>query len=88
MQLPEGDRYSMDKERMLNDHFGALRWTHRRRGVHEPDDHRREQRLRASHGRSPATWSRRYGMTDELGPVVYADNEGEVFLGRSITKTR
>ena len=29
----------------------------------------------------------RYGMTDELGPVVYADNEGEVFLGRSITKT-
>jgi cell division protease FtsH len=29
----------------------------------------------------------RYGMTDELGPVVYAENEGEVFLGRSITKT-
>ncbi|MFN4267041.1 MAG: ATP-dependent zinc metalloprotease FtsH [Aquabacterium sp.] len=29
----------------------------------------------------------RYGMSDELGPVVYADNEGEVFLGRSITKT-
>jgi cell division protease FtsH len=29
----------------------------------------------------------RYGMTDELGPMVYAENEGEVFLGRSITKT-
>jgi len=29
----------------------------------------------------------RYGMTDALGPMVYADNEGEVFLGRSITKT-
>jgi cell division protease FtsH len=29
----------------------------------------------------------RYGMTDELGPMVYADNEGEVFLGRSVTKT-
>lgn len=29
----------------------------------------------------------RYGMTSELGPMVYADNEGEVFLGRSITKT-
>ena len=28
----------------------------------------------------------RYGMTDELGPMVYAENEGEVFLGRSITK--
>ena len=25
-------------------------------------------------------------MTDELGPMVYAENEGEVFLGRSVTK--
>ena len=29
----------------------------------------------------------RYGMSDILGPMVYAENEGEVFLGRSITKT-
>jgi cell division protease FtsH len=29
----------------------------------------------------------RYGMSDELGPMVYAENEGEVFLGRSVTKT-
>lgn len=29
----------------------------------------------------------RYGMSDTLGPMVYAENEGEVFLGRSITKT-
>ena len=29
----------------------------------------------------------RYGMTESLGPMVYAENEGEVFLGRSITKT-
>jgi cell division protease FtsH len=27
----------------------------------------------------------RYGMSDELGPVVYAENDGEVFLGRSVT---
>ena len=26
-------------------------------------------------------------MSDSLGPMVYAENEGEVFLGRSITKT-
>ena len=26
-------------------------------------------------------------MTDELGPMVYAESEGEVFLGRSVTKT-
>ena len=29
----------------------------------------------------------RFGMTDALGPMVYAENEGEVFLGRSVTKT-
>ena len=29
----------------------------------------------------------RYGMSDKLGPMVYAENEGEVFLGRSVTKT-
>jgi len=27
----------------------------------------------------------RYGMSDLLGPMVYGENEGEVFLGRSIT---
>ncbi len=27
----------------------------------------------------------RYGMSDMLGPMVYGENEGEVFLGRSIT---
>ena len=27
----------------------------------------------------------RYGMSDKLGPMVYGENEGEVFLGRSVT---
>jgi cell division protease FtsH len=27
----------------------------------------------------------RFGMSDSLGPMVYAENDGEVFLGRSIT---
>jgi len=27
----------------------------------------------------------RFGMSDSLGPMVYGENEGEVFLGRSIT---
>ena len=30
----------------------------------------------------------KYGMSDELGPISYGDNEDEVFLGRSITKTQ
>ena len=27
----------------------------------------------------------RYGMSDALGPMVYGENDGEVFLGRSVT---
>ena len=27
----------------------------------------------------------RWGMSETLGPMVYGENEGEVFLGRSIT---
>ena len=27
-----------------------------------------------------------WGMSDHLGPMVYGENEGEVFLGRSVTK--
>ena len=26
-----------------------------------------------------------WGMSDELGPMVYGENDGEIFLGRSIT---
>ena len=29
----------------------------------------------------------RYGMSDLMGPMVYAENEGEIFLGRSVTRT-
>ena len=28
----------------------------------------------------------KYGMTKELGPIAYGENEEEVFLGRSVTK--
>ena len=30
----------------------------------------------------------KYGMSEELGPIAYSDNEEEVFLGRSITKNQ
>jgi len=29
----------------------------------------------------------RYGMSEVMGPMVYAENEGEIFLGRAITRT-
>lgn len=32
-----------------------------------------------------AAWSPSGGMSDVLGPMTYSENEGEVFLGRSVT---
>ncbi|MFU1913712.1 ATP-dependent zinc metalloprotease FtsH [Bordetella avium] len=86
MQLPESDRYSMDKERLLNTIavlFGG-------RIAEEVFMHQMTTGASNDFERATAIARdivTRYGMTDELGPVVYAENEGEVFLGRSVTKT-
>ena len=29
-----------------------------------------------------------WGMSDKLGPVLYAENSGEVFLGKSVTQNK
>ena len=87
MQLPEGDRYSLDKERMLSTIsvlFGgriAEEVFMNQMTTGASNDFERATQI----ARDMVT---RYGMTDELGPMVYAENEGEVFLGRSVTKTR
>ncbi|MBU0542647.1 MAG: ATP-dependent zinc metalloprotease FtsH, partial [Gammaproteobacteria bacterium] len=86
MQLPEGDRYSMDKERMLCTIavlFG---------GRIAEEIFMNQMTTGASNDFERATaiardMVTRYGMTEALGPMVYAENEGEVFLGRSVTKT-
>jgi len=86
MQLPESDRYSMDKERLLNTIavlFGG-------RIAEEIFMHQMTTGASNDFERATAIARdivTRYGMTDSLGPMVYAENEGEVFLGRSVTKT-
>jgi cell division protease FtsH len=86
MQLPEGDRYSMDRDRMLSTIavlFG---------GRIAEEVFMNQMTTGASNDFERATglardMVTRYGMSEALGPMVYAENEGEVFLGRSITKT-
>jgi len=86
MQLPEGDRYSMDRDRLLNMIsvlFG---------GRIAEEVFMDQMTTGASNDFERATdlarqMVTRYGMSDVLGPMVYAENEGEIFLGRSITKT-
>ncbi|QCB45672.1 ATP-dependent zinc metalloprotease FtsH [Hydrogenophaga sp. PAMC20947] len=86
MSLPAQDRYSYDKDYMLSQIsmlFGG-------RIAEEVFMH--QMTTGASNDFERATsiardMVTRYGMTDALGPMVYAENEGEVFLGRSVTKT-
>jgi cell division protease FtsH len=84
MQLPEQDRYSMDRERLLSTItvlFGG-------RIAEEVFMH--QMTTGASNDFERATAIARsmvtqWGMSDAMGPMVYGENEGEVFLGRSIT---
>ena len=86
MSLPAQDRYSYDREYMLSQIsmlFG---------GRLAEEVFMNQMTTGASNDFERATglardMVTRYGMTDALGPMVYAENEGEVFLGRSVTKT-
>jgi len=84
MQLPEQDRYSMDREMLLQNIavlFG---------GRIAEEIFMGQMTTGASNDFERATdiarnMVTRWGMSDELGPMVYGENEGEVFLGRSVT---
>ncbi len=86
MSLPAADRYSYDSEFMLSQIamlFG---------GRIAEEVFMKQMTTGASNDFERAThlardMVMRYGMSEALGPMVYADNEGEVFLGRSVTKT-
>jgi len=86
MSLPAQDRYSYDREYMLNQIsmlFGGR--IAEEVFMNQMTTGASNDFERATHiARDMVT---RYGMTDALGPMVYAENEGEVFLGRSVTKT-
>jgi cell division protease FtsH len=86
-QLPERDRISLYKDQMLTEIsvlFGgriAEDLFVKNISTGASNDFERATKI----ARDMVT---RYGMSDSLGPMVYADNEGEVFLGRSVTQTR
>ncbi|MDP2760388.1 MAG: ATP-dependent zinc metalloprotease FtsH [Sideroxyarcus sp.] len=84
MQLPSEDRYSMDKIRILSTItvlFG---------GRIAEEIFMNQMTTGASNDFERATDLARkmvtqWGMSDALGTMVYGENEGEVFLGRSVT---
>ena len=84
MQLPQEDRYSLDREQILQNIavlFG---------GRIAEEVFMKQMTTGASNDFERATEMARrmvtqWGMSESLGPMVYGENEGEVFLGRSIT---
>ncbi|HYP32023.1 MAG TPA: ATP-dependent zinc metalloprotease FtsH [Burkholderiaceae bacterium] len=84
--LPEKDNNAPDKEYMLAN-IAALY-----AGRIAEEVFMNQQTVGASSDFQRATQIARdmvmkYGMSESLGPMVYAENEGEVFLGRSVTRT-
>ena len=86
-QLPERDRISMYQDQMLSQIailFGgriAEDLFVGRISTGASNDFERATQI----AREMVT---RYGMSDKLGPMVYGENESEVFLGRSVTHSQ
>src|ERR1051326_8054576 len=83
MQLPTEDRYSQDRTRLLS--MIAVLFG----GRIAEELFMNQMTTGASNDFERATEIARrmvtqWGMSDELGPMVYGENEGEIFLGRSI----
>ena len=84
MQLPVEDRYSYDRNFLMNNIavlFG---------GRIAEELFMNQMTTGASNDFKRATEMARrmvteWGMSDALGPMVYGENEGEVFLGRQVT---
>ncbi|MCL4689198.1 MAG: ATP-dependent zinc metalloprotease FtsH [Burkholderiales bacterium] len=84
VQLPEQDRYSYNRDYLLNNIavlFG---------GRIAEELFMNQMTTGASNDFKRATEMARrmvteWGMSDVMGPMVYSENEGEVFLGRSVT---
>ncbi|HZM33992.1 MAG TPA: ATP-dependent zinc metalloprotease FtsH [Burkholderiales bacterium] len=84
MQLPEQDRYSQDRDRLLN--MIAVLFG----GRIAEELFMNQMTTGAANDFERATEVARrmvtqWGMSDELGPMVYGENEGEIFLGRAVT---
>ncbi len=89
MQLPEGDRYSMDYVQMTS----RLAIMMAGRAAEEIIFGKDKITAGASSDIQAATslarnMVTRWGYSDELGTVAYGDNQEEVFLGHSVARTQ
>jgi len=87
--LPERDRYSMSKrqlESQISSLFGGRLAEQLIFGPEQVTTGASNDIERATEiARKMVT---RFGLSDNLGPLAYGDDEGEVFLGHSVTQQR
>jgi len=89
MRLPERDALSLTRQKMLADlavAFGGrlaeeLVFGHEKVTTGAQSDIEQATRM----ARAMVT---RFGMSDKLGPIAYAENQEEVFLGHSVSRTQ
>ena len=89
MRLPERDQLSLTRQKMLADlavAFGGriaeeLVFGHDKVTTGAQSDIEQATRM----ARAMVT---RFGMSDSLGPIAYAENQEEVFLGHSVSRTQ
>ncbi|MDE3116374.1 MAG: ATP-dependent zinc metalloprotease FtsH, partial [Pseudomonadota bacterium] len=89
MRLPERDQLSVTRQKMLSDlcvAFGGriaeeLVFGHDKVTTGAVSDIEQATRM----ARAMVT---RYGMSDDMGPIAYAENQEEVFLGHSVSRTQ
>ena len=89
MFLPEDDRYSMSKQRLL----GQITSLFGGRVAEEIIFGKEAVTTGASNDIERATEIARnmvtkWGLSEKLGPLTYSEEEGEIFLGRSVTQTK
>ena len=87
--LPKKDRYSFTRQQMLARLISVMGG----RAAEELKFGHDEVTSGASSDIAAATNLARsmvteWGMSDKLGPVLYAENSGEVFLGKSVTQNK
>ncbi|EKO3374150.1 ATP-dependent zinc metalloprotease FtsH [Vibrio fluvialis] len=89
MYLPEQDRVSMSKqhlESMISSLYGGRLAEELIYGVEKVSTGASNDIERATDiARKMVT---QWGFSEKLGPMLYAEEEGEVFLGRSVTQTK
>jgi cell division protease FtsH len=89
MSLPEGDRYSKSKSKLLSELIMAMGGRAAEEIIFGPDKVSNgaagDIKMATSQARLMIT---EWGMSDKLGMIAYGDNSQEVFLGHSVTQNK